>query len=180
MFILAQISGFIAWLCLITSYYRKNTNKILVFHMLSIVFYLLNYSLLGAWTGLFIVIIELIRDFLYYKTDKDNLVFLATLPFYLAIFIFDKHSFIELLTIGASILEGFTLTKKKNIIIPSAIIVYSLWVIYDISVEAYTNVFTDSLIVISNICILINMIKGFKRANRFKINSRHFINKNTF
>ena len=41
MFVLAQISGFIAWLCLLVSYYRKNTDKILVFHILSIVFYLL-------------------------------------------------------------------------------------------------------------------------------------------
>ena len=79
MFVLAQISGFLAWIALLVSYYRKNTDKILVFHILSIVFYLLNYLFLGAWTGLFIVVLELARDFLYYKTDKDNLVFLITL-----------------------------------------------------------------------------------------------------
>ena len=68
MFILAQIFGFLAWLCLLISYYRKNTNKILILHILSIVFYLLNYLFLGAWSGLFIIILELVRDSLYYKT----------------------------------------------------------------------------------------------------------------
>lgn len=180
MFALAQISGFIAWLCLLVSYYRKNTDKILVFHILSIVFYLLNYLFLGAWTGLFIVVLELARDFLYYKTDKDNLVFLVTLPFYIVLFIFAKDNFIELVPIMASILEGFTLTKKKSIVVPGAIIVYSMWVIYDISVGAYTGALTDGLIVISNIGVLVNMIKGFKRVNSFKISSRYSINKDAF
>ena len=44
-----------------------------------------------------------------------------------------------------------------------------MWVIYDISVGAYTGALTDGLIVISNIGVLINMIKGFKRVDSFKI-----------
>ena len=177
MFVLAQISGFLAWLSLLISYYRKNTDKILVFHILSIVFYLLNYLFLGAWTGLFIIILELVRDFLYYKTDKDNLVFLITLPIYLILFIIARDSIVELIPIAASVFEGFTLTKKKSTVVPGALIVYSMWVVYDISVGAYTGALTDGLIVISNIGILVNMIKGFKRVDKFKISSRYSLTK---
>lgn len=180
MFLLAQISGFLAWLALLISYYRKNTDKILVFHILSIVFYLLNYLFLGAWTGLFVIVLELIRDFLYYKTDKDNYIFLSTIPFYIVLFIFAKDNIVELIPIFASLFEGFTLTKKKNIVVPGALIVYSMWVIYDINVNAYTGALTDGLIVISNIGILINMIKGYKMIDSFKITSRCSITKKTF
>lgn len=179
MFALAQISGFLAWLALLFSYYRKNTNKILVLHILSIVFYLLNYIFLGAWAGIFIIALELIRDFLYYKTDKDNLIFLSTIPIYILLFIIYKNNVIETVPIAASLLEGFTLTKKKNIVVPGAIIVYFMWVVYDISVGAYTGALTDGLIVFSNIYILINIIKGFKKVEKFKISSRFSITKDS-
>ena len=176
MFILAQISGFLAWIALLISYYRKNTNKILVFHILSIIFYLLNYLFLGAWTGLFIIALELIRDFLYYKTDKDNLIFLATLPIYIILFIAARENIVEIIPIMASIFEGFTLTKKKTIVVPGAIIVYSMWVIYDLSIGAYTGALTDGLIVFSNIGILTTMIKGYQTTKSFKISSRYILN----
>jgi len=177
MFVLAQISGFLAWLSLLISYYRKNTNKILVFHILSIVFYLLNYLFLGAWAGIFIIALELIRDSLYYKTDKDNLIFMLTIPIYIVLFIIYRNNLIELIPIAASLFEGFTLTKKKYIVVPGALIVYSMWVAYDISVGAYTGALTDALIVFSNVGILITMIKGFKKVNNFKITSRYSITK---
>ena len=179
MFILAQVSGFLAWLALLFSYYRKNTNKILVLHILSIVFYLLNYVFLGAWAGIFIIALELIRDFLYYKTDKDDLIFLVTIPVYILLFIIYRNNIVEIIPIAASLFEGFTLTKKKSIVVPGAIIVYFMWVIYDISVGAYTGALTDGLIVLSNICILINIIKGFKKVEKFKISSRLSITKDS-
>ena len=175
MFVLAQISGFLAWIALLISYYRKNTNKILVLHILSIVFYLLNYVFLGAWAGIFIIAVELIRDSLYYKTDKDNLIFLSTIPIYIILFIIYRNDFVELIPIAASLLEGFTLTKKKIIVVPGALIVYSMWVIYDISVGAYTGALTDGLIVMSNMGILINMIRGYKKVDEFKVSSRYSI-----
>lgn len=179
MFVLAQIFGFLAWLCLLISYYRKNTNKILFLHIFSIVFYLLNYLFLGAWSGLFIIVLELIRDSLYYKTDKDNLIFLTTIPFYILLFVFAWGDYIEIIPIVASLFEGFTLTKKKSIIVPGAIIVYSMWIIYDLNVASYSGVLTDVLIVLSNIGILINMIQGFKETKNFKISSRFSLSLNS-
>ena len=179
MFLLAQIFGILAWLSLLISYYRKNTDKILTLHILSILFYLLNYLFLGAWSGLFIIVLELTRDSLYYKTDKDNLIFLITIPFYIILFVLSLGSIVELIPIVASLLEGFTLTKKKNIVVPGALIVYTMWIVYDFSVGAYTGALTDALIVFSNIGILINMFKGYKSVNEFRISSRYLLTENT-
>lgn len=177
MFILAQISGFLAWLALLFSYYKKNTNSILAFHIISIIFYLLNYLFLGAWSGLFIIIIELLRDFLYFKTDKDNLIFLLSIPVHILFFIIYRNNLIEMIPIIASLIEGFTLTKKKNVVIPGAVIVYSLWVIYDINIKAYTGAFTSALIVFSNLYIYLNTLRGLEEAKKFKISSRFSITK---
>lgn len=174
MFVLAQLSSFIAWILLLFSYYRKNTDKILGIHILSMMFYLLNYLFLGAWTGLFVIILELLRDFLYYKTDKDNLIFLLTIPFHIILLIFAKDNLIEFIPIIAGLIEGYTLTKKKNIVIPGAVVVYSMWVFYDISVGAYSGALTDGLIVISNLFILLKITSD----NKNKISSRSSITKN--
>ena len=178
MFYLAQLFGILAWLTLLLSYYRKNTDKILFVQIISVIFYLLNYLFLGAWTGLIVVIFELVRDSLYYKTDKDNLLFILTIPFYIFLAYFARNNFIELIPILASLLEGYTLTKHKKIVVPGAIIVYSMWVLYDIVVKAYTGALTDGLIVISNIYILYNMITGYKRVHEFKVITKYLINDN--
>lgn len=168
-FILAQIFGFLAWLMILISYYRKNTNKILYVQILGIVFYLLNYVFLGAWTGIFVIAIELIRDYLYYKTDKDDYIFMSTIPFYIILFILSFGDWTEIIPIIASLFEGFTLTKKKNIVVPGAILVYTMWVVYDLSVEAYSGVLTDGLVVLSNIGIYYRMLKGNKKIDKFRI-----------
>ena len=178
MFYLAQLFGILAWLTLLLSYYRKNTDKILFVQIISVIFYLLNYLFLGAWTGLIVVIFELVRDSLYYKTDKDNLLFILTIPFYIFLAYFARNNFIELIPILASLLEGYTLTKHKKIVVPGAIIVYSMWVLYDIAVKAYTGALTDGLIVISNIYILYNMITGYKRVHELKVITKYLINDN--
>lgn len=53
-FILIQLLGFIAWLFLAASYYRKDTNRILVFQITGTLLFCLHYFLLGAYSGLFI------------------------------------------------------------------------------------------------------------------------------
>ena len=71
-FLSVQGLDIVAWLFILFSYYRKNTNKILVFQIIATSFFILHYYLLGAYSGVFICLLEEIRDYLYYKTDKDK------------------------------------------------------------------------------------------------------------
>lgn len=180
MFILAQIFGVVAWFLLAISYYRENTKRILFLQLLSISFYCLNYLFLGAFTGIIVILIELTRDYAYYKTDKDNLVFLCSIPLYLILAYFSRNDLIELIPIAASVFEGFTLTKKKFIIVPGALFVYTLWIAYDMAVRSYTGVITDAIIVGSNLFIIIGYFIRLKRIKDFKVISNHHIDKETF
>ena len=68
-FIFAQIIGLISWGLLVYSYYKKNIDDILLIQVIGGIFEIIHYFLLGAFSGLVVVILELIRDYSYYKTD---------------------------------------------------------------------------------------------------------------
>ena len=168
-FWIIQFIGLLAWLLILLSYYRKNTNKILVFQIISTVLWCVHYYLLGAYSGLFICIFEVIRDSLYYKTDSDNYIFLASVPIYILYGFITYSGIIELLPIFSSTIDGFTLTKKKKIVVFGAVISYTLWVIYDIAVKSYSGALTDGIICISNISILLFNKDIFRGKNVKKI-----------
>lgn len=154
-FILIQFLGFIAWLFLVLSYYRKNTNKILIFQIIGTLLYCLHYFLLGGYSGLFICAFETIFDYGYYKTDKDNIIYLISVPIRIIGGLLTFRGFMDLLPIGASLADGYSLTKKKKVVVFGAIVSYTLWVIYDIYIMSISGAITDGIIVLSNISILL-------------------------
>ena len=150
-----QLIGALAWVILVISYYRENTDKILVFHIIATILYCLHYYLLGAYMGQFICTFEIIRDFSYYKTDADKYIFVGSIPIYILLGIFTYTMPIDLLPIFSSFVDGYTLTKKKKIVVIGAIISYGLWIIYNIKVRSYAGVLTDGILAVSNLSILL-------------------------
>ena len=71
-FWIVQGIGVVAWFVLLASYYREDTDKILVFQTIATALYCVHYYLLGAYSGLFICVFEVLRDYLYYKTNLAN------------------------------------------------------------------------------------------------------------
>ncbi len=160
-FIFIQIIGFIAWLLLGLSYYRKDTDHILIFQVISTILFCLHYFLLGAYSGLLICIYEVIRDYSYYKTDKDNYIFVGSALVYAVSGYFTYTGLLDLFPYFASLMDGFFLTKKRNIVVFGAIITYTLWFIYDMYAKSYSGAITDGIIIISNIYILL-----FRKENK--------------
>lgn len=169
-FWIVQALGIIAWLLIILSYYRENTNKILVFQIISTVLWGLHYYFLGAYSGLFICVFEVIRDSLYYKTDADDYIFLGSIPLYILYGIITYTGLIELLPIFSSTIDGYSLTKKRKIVVLGAVVSYTLWVVYDLAVKSYSGALTDGIVCLSNISILLfnkDLLKGkdIKKTN---------------
>ena len=162
-FIFIQLIGILAWLMLGASYYRKDTDKILVFQIIGTILYCIHYGFLGAWSGLFICACETLFDFGYYKTDKDKYIYMASVPIRIIGGLFGFSSVIDILPITASLTDGYTLTKKKKVVVFGAVISYTLWVIYDICVMSYSGAITDGMIVISNLSILLFGYNVFSR-----------------
>ena len=162
-----QLIGLCAGIFLILSYFRKDTNKVLSFHIVSGLLDFVHYFLLGAYSGAFIYLLEGTRDYLYYKTDKDKYIFVVCAVIYLLISFSSVRVWYDYLPIMASLIDGYVLTLEKKYVTVGAIISYSIWVIYNIFVMSYSGIFVDGLIACSNIFILLCYFKRKKDCNNY-------------
>ena len=67
--IIVQLFGLIGFILLLLSYWKEEINGVLVIQLFSGLFYMVHYYFLGAYSALLVLILEIIRDFLYYKMD---------------------------------------------------------------------------------------------------------------
>lgn len=160
-FIIVQLFGLIGFLFLLVSYWHKDINKIVLLHVFSGIFYIIHYLMLGATAGLLVIIFDIIRDFLYYKTNSDKIIFLISVPIYAVSGYFVYNSLISLFPILASLTEGYNLAYKEDAPIMGAIIASSLWLIYDFVAGSYISIIPGIIMLVSDIIVL---IKGPKIA----------------
>lgn len=153
-FYLAQVFGALAWILLFISYYKNGNNKLLYLQILSCVFFALNYGFLGAYTGICVVLFEMVRDYLYVKVKDPMKVFYISLVLYTLIAIFSYDGFLSLFSVLASLSDAYALTKKNRKVIILGIVTYSLWLVYDINYASYSTLVAETLLIISNIIIL--------------------------
>lgn len=154
-FYLAQCFGALAWMFLFISYYKNGNNKILYLQILSCLFFALNYGFLGAYTGICVVLFEMIRDYLYVKVKNPMKVFYFSLIFYFLIALFSYDGFWSLFSVLASISDAYSLTKKNKKVIVLSIITYGLWLFYDLNYASYATLFAESMLIVSNVIILL-------------------------
>ena len=153
-----QLIGFIAGIFLILSYFRKNTKKVLSFHVISGLLDFIHYFLLHAYSGAIIYLFESIRDYLYYKTDKEKCIFIISAIIYLSVSFFQVKVWYDYLPILSSLIDGYSLTLSKKYVTIGACISYSIWVIYNIKVCSIPSIIFDGIIALSNFYILIHGI----------------------
>ena len=171
-FVLIQLLDLVAWGFLVLSYYRKDTNRIIIFQIVSTVLYCLHYYLLGAYTGLIICAFEVIRDYLYFRTDKDEYVFYGSAIVFILCTILTYQSYIDLLPLIAGLVDGYTLTKNKKIVVWGATISYTIWVVYCLLIGSYAGALTDGILVVSNLTILLFQYDLFKGKDTSRVYKR--------
>ena len=153
--IAVQFIGFVACIFLIISYYGQSTNHILSIQIISTALFCVHYFLLGAYSGLLICNYEMIRDYLYYKTDYDDEIYKGSIAVYGLTIFFTCTTILDIFPYIGSAIDGYFLTKKRKAVVLGGIVTYSLWLIYNIFVGSYSAIVTDVIIIISNLYILL-------------------------
>lgn len=77
------------------------------------------------------------------------------MPVYAVIGIFSYDGVWSLFSILASVNDGFALTYHGKKVVFLGIITYILWIVYDLYCASYANVLAESIVVISNLIILL-------------------------
>ena len=155
---IGQLCAIIAWILLLISYHAKRENKVILYQIMSSILYIINYFCIGALTGFWISLFELIKSIGYYKTDKDKYIFLYSMPIYLIIIYFTGFNILTILAVLGSLVDGYVLLKDKKTMVIGGIISYSLWTLYDLFFLDFAGAISDIFVVISNASIL---IKGY-------------------
>ncbi len=154
--IIVQLFGLIGFILLLLSYWKEEINGVLVIQLFSGLFYMVHYYFLGAYSALLVLILEIIRDFLYYKMDLDKYIFFCTIPFYAIFSFFSFDGLLSLLPTIASIIDGFGLSIRKDTAVVGAMIAELLWVVYDFYCGSYIGILAGLLLLTSEILVFTN------------------------
>ena len=176
-FIIAQVFGIASWLLLIYSYTKEDIDKLLFVQILVCLFDFISYLLLGADAGLLICLIELVKTILYYKSNKDQLIFYFSMIAYFIIGAITIRHWFAILPVLGSIIDSFGTSKDSKSANICSIISNSLWTIYDILILSYIGAFNDVVVVICNILILIRGYSRLMKISKFRIVKTNFLSK---
>ncbi|HIT12192.1 MAG TPA: YgjV family protein [Candidatus Pelethosoma merdigallinarum] len=148
--LMAQIFALCSSHCLLLSFWQKKRIQILFFQTLDSVFDIIQYFLLGAYTGSCISLLGALRAYTFSKTNHKFFLYLFLVLYTLAsILTFD--GMISIIPLLAALLYTLvTWNKKEKYIRMFSILVFSLWFLYDILVQAYVSSCTDLVLIISN------------------------------
>lgn len=177
MFIIAQVFAVISMILLLYSYTREDIDELLYFQILVSVFEITSYFLLGADAGLLICLIELVKTYLYYKTDKDNIIFNISIVLYILVgLLVFKHWFAVLPVLG-SIIDSYGTSRSSKAANICSILSNILWIVYDIIILSYVGALNDALVIACNILVLTTGYSKLMRISKFRIVKTRYLSK---
>lgn len=162
-YILSQVFTILTYITLAITYYVKNRKTVLVISFLSIVCNGIAYIFLGAWTGLAMCIMALVRNIIFIVDEKKNgksdkihkkdMVILAVLYLISIVSaVFTYQGLFSLLSVVATMLYTYSVWQKKTSIykvlgIPIGI----LWILYNIYIQSIFGILLETILLICSI-----------------------------
>ncbi len=147
-----QLIGLLAFCVLVLSYYKKDSNTILTYQITSNLAYAVHYFLLGGLSGAFISFVGAIRNIIFVKVKRVNILLVTIFTIiYLIITIIFYESLYSIFPMCANICYLIFISKKdkKNILI-GAILNSLFWMLYSAFVYSIVGIVTESILIIFN------------------------------
>lgn len=160
--LLAQIFGLLGALSLILSSWQTERKKALLYISLDSFFYILQYALLGAFSGLYSNMVSFFRTIIFYHKDKNKsyqkIIVIFVILAYIFVGIYTYDSLVSIFPVVVSILYTIALWQDDVKIIRYSTMVLVLgWLIYNLSVGAYASSLIEFVILLSSIISIIKL-----------------------
>ena len=151
--LIANIIAFIASLILIYTGYLKDKKQILLFQIIQFILFIISYLLLGAFTGVILNFLGIIRNTLsYFKKLSKPFIFILSILSIIFTIKYNTFGLIGLLPlIGVILYTCFMNTEniiKFKLLIINALV---LSTIYDIVVMSYSSAIFNIITIILSI-----------------------------
>ncbi len=177
-YILSQVFTILMYALLAWTYFLKDKRKIVIVSALSLVANIIAYVLLGAWTGLAMCIVAMLRNFYILweekrygkreKLEKRDYIFLAVV--YLGIILATiptYEGFLSLLSVFATSVYTYSIWQKSTRVYKfCGIPVGILWIAYNAYVKSAFGVILEAILLIASIIGYVAEIKPAKATTR--------------
>lgn len=171
-YITSQVFAVIMYTLLAFTYYFKDRKKILVFNFLSILANSVEFILLGAYSGLAMNGVAILRDIIfiadenkYEKNDKTTvkdvgiLFLLVSISIILSIFTFD--GIFSLFAMGATMVFTYSVWQKNTTVYKFLGPFVSLfWIVYKVHIKSIFGIILESALLV---CTIIGYILEVKK-----------------
>jgi len=158
-----QTLGLIASCFLIFSYLVKSDTKLKLLMCVSFSIFSIHYFLLGAFVGMFVNIIDVLRISSSMKKKKIELLMYMFICMYVIIGFFRFENFIDFLPVIASILGTISMYKLQGIRFRLILFIISaLWLSYGIYVFSIGAIITNIFLLAANIITVYRLKKDNK------------------
>lgn len=181
-YILSQIFTIITYALLAATYFAKDKRAIVIISGASLVANILAYILLGAWTGLAMCVVAMLRNIYilwdekkHGKSDKisrRDVVFLIVV--YVAIILVTiptYEGFLSLLSVFATAVYTYSIWQKSTRVYKfCGIPVGILWIAYNAYVQSIFGVILEAVLLVASIVGYVSEIKNNKKKISDKTN----------
>jgi len=154
-YIISQVITAIFYGLLTWSYFLKTKKSIIIVGTISVLLNAVVFILLGAWTGLAMCIVALVRNLVCYLADNKShdkkhfgtswLFFIIILLAIITVTIPTYDGFLSLMSVFATTLYSYSIWQKKPIVYKlCGVPVGILWIIYNIYIVSLFGIVLES------------------------------------
>lgn len=157
----------------VISMQQKTKEKILVLQIVSFIMYAIQYFILGAYTGMTIYLINILRNITFYVCEKKNInnkyFAMEFIIISVIIGVMQYNNIYDLLPTMTIIINILSTMQKKVIRLKYGQVLASLiWIIYDVISKAYVAGISEIIIIISVIISMLKQKYNIKTLNNGK------------
>lgn len=165
-YLLAQVFSAIGALCVVISSFAKSKNNMLVWQITDYIFTAIANLLLGGYTGALTISISIIRNSLMVKKKmtKTILTILIIIQIIVGTYL-NQLGIIGYLPIISSVSYSLAIAATPNLQWLRWVIIENmlLWLIYDLTIQAYPAAITDVTITLTTLIAIIRNRKTFSK-----------------
>ena len=165
-YLLAQVFSAIGALCVAISSFAKSKHKMLVWQITDYIFTAIANLLLGGYTGALTISISIIRNSLMVKKKmtKAILTILIIIQIIVGSYL-NQLGLIGYLPIISSVSYSLAIAITRNLQWLRWVIIENmlLWLIYDLTIQAYPAAVTDITITLTTLIAIIKNRKTFSK-----------------
>lgn len=179
-YIISQVCVVIAMLFLASTFFIKSKKWVLILNIPVSVFFAIQFCLLGAYTGVIINTIGLIRCFWFYFNDKfgkkQDLISFITINALLLIFgIITYTTWVDIIAIFAGFVFTFSVWQPDTLIYKwLSLLVSACWILYNIVYGSMFGLISENILLLVEITALIKYYfidkKQVKNNNKIEQN----------